>query len=104
MATGSMFTLAQVTALTALAALSRHALPQTQSRVHILVFLLLAGLTEWGVRSASGLKPRLRVAILTGACTTGSILLVRWLREGLCPHTWPQCPDPLSAYSKMLGF
>ncbi len=85
-----------------LAALTRFWLTETESRTQILVFCSLTACVEWGVKPLLGMRPRLVVALFTGVGAAGAILIVRWHLEGLCPHTWPQCPDPVYAVLKSL--
>jgi hypothetical protein len=91
-------------AITAAAALSRLTLTGTESRKHILAFWILAVTVEAVIKPRLRVRPSLWLALLTGACATGAIVFVRWHLEGLCPHTWPQCPHPIYAARKSWGF
>ena len=99
----NLISLTSLVALTALAAVSRSSLPKLESRLQILIFLTLAGLVEWVVKPHVGAQSRWAAAVVTGLFTTGAIVLVRWSSEGLCPHAWPQCADPIAAYVKLIG-
>jgi hypothetical protein len=90
-------------ALSGAAALSRLCMPSISSRLQIAAFCFLAVGIEWFIKPELGKKPSVMVALLTCACTTAAILLVRWHTEGLCPHTWPQCTDPIYAVRKSWG-
>lgn len=85
------------------AALSRYILTETESRLQIMAFSSLAFCVEWIVKPSLGVTPRWSSALLTGLCSTAAIILVRWHLEGLCPHTWPQCPDPIYVVRKSWG-
>jgi predicted cobalt transporter CbtA len=98
-----VISIAVIMALSALAALSRYSFIHTESRVQITAFWILSGFAEWGLKPLLGIEPKLAIWLITGVCTTSTILLVRWSLEGLCPHTWPQCPDPIDAYGRILG-
>jgi hypothetical protein len=91
-------------AFATLASVSRYSLPKLESRVQILIFLMLTGLAEWLVKPLVGVQPTWGAAVITALSTTSAIVLVRWLREGLCPHVWPQCIDPIAAYVRLIGF
>lgn len=95
--------LALFLAIVSFAALSRYFLTETESRLQIFIFASLAAFVEWIVKPSLGMRPQLPLALLTGVCSAAAILLVRWHLEGLCPHTWPQCPDPIYAVRKSWG-
>jgi hypothetical protein len=92
-----------ILALSGAAALSRFCIPSISSRLQIAAFCFLAVGIEWFIKPELGKKPSVMVALLTCACTAAAILLVRWHTEGLCPHTWPQCTDPIYAVRKSWG-
>lgn len=89
--------------LTSLATLSRYMLTSTESRLQIGAFCLVVAFAEWYLKPRMHLKPHWLLAVLNCVCTTGAIVAVRWHIEGLCPHTWPQCPRPMSALLTSLG-
>lgn len=95
--------LALFLAIVSFAALSRYFLTETESRLQIFIFASLAAFVEWIVKPSLGMRPQLPLALLTGVCSAAAIVLVRWHLEGLCPHTWPQCPDPIYAVRKSWG-
>lgn len=103
MKTWSLGTLALFLTIVSLAALTRYFLTETESRLQIFIFASLAAFVEWIVKPSLGMRPQLPIAFLTGVCSAAAIVLVRWHLEGLCPHTWPQCPDPIYAVRKSWG-
>lgn len=99
----SIRSIAIFVAVVSFAALSRYLLTEIETRLQILVFLILAVCVEWIVKPLLGVRSQWLLAILTGLCSTIAIILVRWYLEGLCPHTWPQCPNPIYAIRKSWG-
>jgi hypothetical protein len=82
------------------AAVSRYLLPDIESRKQIITFWIIAICVEFVVKPKLGIRQSCALAVLSGVCATTAILLVRWHIKGLCPHTWPQCPDPAYAIWK----
>ncbi|WP_221420144.1 hypothetical protein [Novosphingobium chloroacetimidivorans] len=85
------------------AVLSRLALTETESRKQILAFWVLAVTVEALVKPTLRLRSNLWMAILTGLCVTCAIVSVRWYLKGFCPHTWPQCRNPILDLVKSFG-
>jgi hypothetical protein len=98
-----VWTLAIGVGLTFAAALTRYLLPSFPSRLQIAFFIFLTIFVECWIKPELKVKPKFLAALLTCACTLGAILLVRWQTEGLCPHTWPQCSEPIYAWRKAWG-
>jgi hypothetical protein len=90
-------------ALTGLATLSRLWFTETETRLQIAAFLAFAVCVEWVLKPRIGIRPKWPLMIITGCFTTGAIILTRWHLKGLCPHTWPQCPEPLEALLALSG-
>jgi hypothetical protein len=99
----AMVSFALLVAIIAAAGLSRLTLTEIESRKQIIVFWILAIVIEAVIKPRLRVKRSLWIAFLTALCATGAILLVRWYLKGFCPHTWPQCPDPIYAFRKSLG-
>ena len=85
------------------AALGRYLLPDIETRKQIITFWIMSICVEFFVKPKLGIRQSWTLAILSGVCATTAILLVRWHIKGLCPHTWPQCPDPAYAIWKALS-
>ena len=100
-----LVSLALVLALSGLAALSRYLLPTVLSRHQIAAFVIAAGAVELLIKPRFGVRPTWPAFVLTASCTTSTIIATRWSMQGLCPHTYPQCPDPVAmAESQFLAF
>lgn len=98
-----MASIALLLTITCMAALSRFLLTETESRKQIIAFWVLSACAGGVLKLTLGLRRSWPLALLTGTTATAAILLVRWHLEGLCPHTWPQCPDPIYAIRKSWG-
>lgn len=90
-------------ALVGAAVLSRLTLTEVESRKQIFAFCCLTLIIEMLVKPTLRIRPNLWVALLTGLCATCAIVAVRWHLKGFCPHTWPQCRDPIRELVKSFG-
>ncbi len=100
-----LVSLTLVLALSGLAALSRYQLATVLSRHQIAAFAVAAVSVELLIKPRLGIRPSWLMAIATTACTTAAIIATRWSMKGLCPHTWPRCPDPIAAaQSRLIAF
>jgi hypothetical protein len=67
------------------AALSRHTAVWIETRIQILVFIILAAIYEWALRPTIGQRPQLVGLAINAALAAAAILATRWHLEGLCP-------------------
>lgn len=69
----------------AAAALARHTFLTVETRIQIVIFIVLAVIHEWLVRPAIGQRSQFLSASINAGLAAAAILATRWHLEGLCP-------------------